>query len=126
MNTKNSEIQFFYNDISPFDFSFCFTLDTSQQALSFLGQSKDIFSTYVFVCHFDNHKTAAYTWQLIPGGYLFINAVYAPRAAGEGDHGVDCVIRVNRTIEFIFCQVWSKFTMSKNVTIVSVGNLASY
>lgn len=64
------------------------------------------------------------TWKLLLQGYMFVNADYVPSSLGGGDRGISCVLRVNRTAEFIFYCVVNLRRFPEKLTILCVGSLA--
>ena len=75
-------------------------------AFSQVGRSLNTPTVNVFGLHFDEPIRAMSmtrnSWALLPRGYVFVNAEYLPSALGDGNAGIECIRRVNRTIELLF------------------------
>jgi hypothetical protein len=61
----------------------------------------------------------------LPIRIAFVNADYYPSSLGGESSNIDCVIRVNRTVEFLFHCIVSKNSSYKAIKSMCAGNLAS-
>jgi hypothetical protein len=90
--------------------------------------TRDTPTTDVFSRHFKDTERAKdfirSTWKLLPMGKLFVNADYLPSSMGGGNSDIECVKRVNRTVELLLLIILSQDKHVDKVKIVCVGNLA--
>ncbi len=111
---------------NPYEFQIVLFLGS---AFSQVENSKDTPTTSIFASHFKDDKSAKkflrYSWKYLPAGTAFINVDYYPSSLGGGSSNIYCVIRVNRTVEFLLYCIISKSSSYKAIKIMCAGNLAS-
>lgn len=97
-------------------------------AFSQCRSTPDTPTTSVFSTHFEDSDMAKVfirsSWKLLPEGKLFVNADCLPSYMGGGDCGIESVIRMNRTVEFILSIVLINPPRSQKVKVLSIGNFA--
>jgi hypothetical protein len=110
---------------SPYNSNIVSTLGA---AFSQKEATPDTPTTDVFSRHFEDIEAAKdfirSTWKLLPMGKLFVNADYLPSNMGGGNSDIECVKRVNRTVELLLSIVLSQDKPANRVKIVCVGNIA--
>lgn len=83
-------------------------------------------SVNVFARHFEREHEAIHclrhSWYLLTRGKAFVNADYFPSMLGGGSSDIDCIIRVDRTVEFLFYSIATTKILEKE----SAAELAVY
>jgi hypothetical protein len=87
-------------------------------------------TTRLFSRHFEDtiaaEKLVRHTWALLSRGKAFINADYLPAEMGGGSSDVDCLLRISRTVEFLFYCIVSRPLSPRKLKVMCAGNLANY
>ena len=98
-------------------------------AFSQTEESGDTPSVKIFSEHFHNKKEATdfmrRSWSMLRAGIAFVNADYYPSSLGGGNSDVDCALRINRTVEFLFYSVISRSNHQQSIKVMCAGNMAA-
>lgn len=84
-------------------------------------------SANVFSKYFEDRKAAMNfmrrIWTMLSVGVAFANADYHSASLGGGNSDVDCILRVNRVVKFLFYSVVSRPKQEPSIKVMCAGDM---